>query len=360
MQVNWTRHKLLAASLVLAACIAGGALECRRDPRTPAERRGAELYGQMCAVCHGQRGEGYQADEAPALGHPDFLATATDAFLRTAITDGRANTVMSPWAAANGGPLAPADVEALVAHLRTWQDRPPESLDEAPPRGDAERGRVLYPQHCARCHGVLGRTGPNVRIGNPELLASASDGFLRRAIRDGRPGTPMPAFKETLGEQGVEDLLALVRSFEKQPTHPERRPPPRPAPIPLGPVPLNPNGPEPIGFNLHPKPTSADVVNKQLERGARFALLDARAPSAYTHAHIAGAVSVPFYDPTPYFKKLPKDAWLVCYCACPHAESRTLAQKLVDAGFKKVTVLDEGLGYWRNKKYPTHSGSEPQ
>ncbi|HEX3594403.1 MAG TPA: rhodanese-like domain-containing protein, partial [Polyangiaceae bacterium] len=76
-------------------------------------------------------------------------------------------------------------------------------------------------------------------------------------------------------------------------------------------------------------------------------------------SHIKGAVSVPFYDPTPYVDKLPRDAWLVCYCACPHAESGQLAQKLVAKGFTKVTVLDEGLGVWRSKGYPTTTGRDP-
>jgi cytochrome c oxidase cbb3-type subunit 3 len=84
-----------------------------------------------------------------------------------------------------------------------------------------------------------------------------------------------------------------------------------------------------------------------------MALLDARAPSDFLREHIAGAVSVPFYDPAPYFDKLPRNVWLVCYCACPHAESGQLADKLRAQGFKKVTVLDEGLGYWRSKNYGT-------
>jgi cytochrome c oxidase cbb3-type subunit 3/ubiquinol-cytochrome c reductase cytochrome c subunit len=75
--------------------------------------------------------------------------------------------------------------------------------------------------------------------------------------------------------------------------------------------------------------------------------------------HIAGAVSVPFYDPDPYLDKLPKDAWLVAYCACPHAESGNLARILMTKGFTKVTVLDEGLGYWRNHNYGTHKGEQP-
>jgi rhodanese-related sulfurtransferase len=36
-----------------------------------------------------------------------------------------------------------------------------------------------------------------------------------------------------------------------------------------------------------------------------------------------------------------------------------LAQALVSKGLKKVTVLAEGLGYWRAKKYGTTTGEKP-
>jgi cytochrome c oxidase cbb3-type subunit III len=90
-----------------------------------------------------------------------------------------------------------------------------------------------------------------------------------------------------------------------------------------------------------------------------MAILDARAPSDYTGEHIAGAVSVPFYDPEPYVGELPKDAWLVCYCGCPHAESTQLAKNLRAKGFTKVTVIDEGLRYWKKKEYKTTVGLMP-
>jgi hypothetical protein len=43
----------------------------------------------------------------------------------------------------------------------------------------------------------------------------------------------------------------------------------------------------------------------------------------------------------------------------PHAESGELARKLVEAGFTKVTVLDEGLGVWKQRNYPTRTGDKP-
>jgi cytochrome c oxidase cbb3-type subunit III len=133
----------------------------------------------------------------------------------------------------------------------------------------------------------------------------------------------------------------------------------RPPPIPLGPVPLNPKGPEPKDFKNYPAMTSVQVVAAEYKRKAKMLILDARVPSDYEQVHIAGAVSVPFYDPEPYFKDLPKAAWLVCYCGCPHAESGTLARKLSAAGFSKVTVLDEGLFEWIDKGHPVSHGRSP-
>lgn len=150
--------------------------------------------------------------------------------------------------------------------------------------------------------------------------------------------------------------LAFLRTLELRPV---AQAPVVNKPIPLGMVVLHRAGPEPEGFQLYPELTPADVVKAQLDYGARMGILDARAPGDYAQEHIAGAVSVPFYDPNPYLAALPKDAWLVCYCACPHAESGQLAKKLQDAGFTKVTVLDEGFRYWKSKDYPTRSGLDP-
>jgi cytochrome c oxidase cbb3-type subunit 3/ubiquinol-cytochrome c reductase cytochrome c subunit len=357
----------LAIAILVFAFSATAVVERVRTPTAKLDdsevKLGAELYGRMCAVCHGANGEGYKADDAPRIAHPDFLATVTDDYLVRAIANGRSNTTMSAWGRSRGGPLSPAEVDAVVAFMRTWDkraDRP--RLDERKPVGSAARGSVTYLKECRHCHGVLGQEGPSVHIGGHELLQSASTGFLRFALRHGRPGTAMPAFGDKLGQQGMDDILTLLESWKRSgrpitPPHGEHTPPA--PPLPLGPVPLNPDGPDPVGFAKHPATTKIDIIKRELDRNARMVLMDARTPSDYLREHITGAVSIPFYDPTPYFDKLPKDTWLVAYCSCPHAESRTLATKLVDKGFKKVTVLDEGLGVWKRKKHPTSTGDKP-
>jgi cytochrome c oxidase cbb3-type subunit 3/ubiquinol-cytochrome c reductase cytochrome c subunit len=217
----------------------------------------------------------------------------------------------------------------------------------------------VFARECAACHGPTGSGGPDVHIASSDFLSAASNGFLRYAIREGRPGTAMPAFGAKLGDGGVEDVVTLLRSWQSQNATAPRPVAAKPPPLPLGPVPLNPQGPEPVGFRATPATTPADLIKGQLDRGARMGILDARAPSDYMNEHIAGAVSVPFYDPDPYVAQLPRDAWLVCYCSCPHAESGSLAQKLASKGFTKVTVLDEGLGVWKSRKYPTRTGLDP-
>jgi len=345
--------------LVVFGCLAGGLLQCPREDLTPEQARGEALYARMCAVCHGASGEGYAADRAPALSQPDFLASASDAYLRKTIANGRAGTTMSAWSRARGGPLDEGDTDAVVSYLRTWQRRAHAALDERPLDGDSGRGAAVFARECAACHGAHGVEGPEVRIGSYDLLDLATNGFLRQAIRDGRSGTPMPAFGARLGEAGVDDMIAVLRRL--RPAAADRRfwPPDQIAPIPLGRVPLNPRGPEPLGFHATPAFTPADAVKAQLDRGARMVILDARAPSDYADGHIAGAVSVPFYDPHPYLAALPPNTWLVCYCACPHAESGQLAEKLVSNHFAKVTVLDEGLWAWKARGYSVHAGTVP-
>ena len=352
---------LIVGLLAVLGTVGGGSLECTPPLEAYQQHRGAELYGRMCAVCHGLRGEGYKADQAPAIGSSDYLGTVSDDYLAKTIHDGRPSTTMSAWGLERGGPLKKPDIEALIAHLRTWQHTDPAPLDESPLRGVAQQGNNPFSRECAKCHGARGIGGQYVGIGSPQLLGMASDGFLRWAITHGRPGTAMPAFEVVLEESQIEDTIALMREWQKTPqlAAAQFAPPARPPPIPLGPVPLNAGGPEPEGFQAQPLTTKATIIKRELDRGARLALLDARAPSDYTNDHIAGAVSVPFYDPDQYFSQLPKDTWLVAYCSCPHAESGTLASKLVAAGFKKVTVLDEGLGFWHRQGYATHAGIDP-
>jgi cytochrome c oxidase cbb3-type subunit 3 len=59
--------------------------------------------------------------------------------------------------------------------------------------------KKLYASNCAGCHGVDGKTGPGVEIGDPEYLAIADDAVIRRVVSNGVPGTAMSAFEQSAG-----------------------------------------------------------------------------------------------------------------------------------------------------------------
>ena len=87
-------------------------------------------------------------------------------------------------------------------------------------------------------------------------------------------------------------------------------------------------------------------------------IADARPPADYALGHIAGSISVPFYDAAKYAADIPKAALVITYCGCPHAESGQARDALRKLGYKS-SVLDEGFLAWKNKGYAVNSGAEP-
>jgi cytochrome c oxidase cbb3-type subunit 3/ubiquinol-cytochrome c reductase cytochrome c subunit len=340
---------LSASALFLTTCAA----DAESHAGAVSAEVGAVTYAKTCALCHGSRGEGYVADNATALNNPTFLATASDEYLKRSVARGRPGTTMSAWDKPHGGPFEDPDIQGLVALMRSWQSVPTVALSSAPVAGDAGRGAPLYAAHCASCHGATGAEGPNVHLAGAELLAIASDEFLRYAIVEGRPGTTMAAYRGALQPAEIADVVALLRSWARPIAVGDV-----PVPGTMGPIILNPNGRDP-SFVLGDRYTPADTIKQELDRGAAMGFLDARAPSDYVVSHVAGANNVPFYEGSQYLFALPKDKWLVTYCGCPHAESGQLADTLRAGGFTKVTVLDEGFYVWQNRRYPVKNGATP-
>lgn len=103
-------------------------------PPTPIEgdeRRGAAVYAERCAACHGAEGEGLTA---PALSNPVYLATHSDAQIRDAIARGRTGTPMMAFA----DQLDAATLDDLTAFLRSRAEPwvPPRPRLSAPPPPD--------------------------------------------------------------------------------------------------------------------------------------------------------------------------------------------------------------------------------
>jgi cytochrome c oxidase cbb3-type subunit 3 len=93
----------------------------------------------------------------------------------------------------------------------------------------------LFQANCVRCHRAGGRGGAGTGVtfsrpralpimppalDNPGFQAAASDQFLKRTLRRGRRGTPMPSFlQQGLSEQDLDDLVVYLRTL----AHPASR-----------------------------------------------------------------------------------------------------------------------------------------
>ncbi|MBI4864819.1 MAG: c-type cytochrome [Candidatus Riflebacteria bacterium] len=82
--------------------------------------RGAELFRQTCAGCHGERGDGKLA---PAIANETFLESASDGYLVATILRGRSQTAMPHFGRGSVGypSLTAAEALDLVAHLRSFE-----------------------------------------------------------------------------------------------------------------------------------------------------------------------------------------------------------------------------------------------
>lgn len=83
---------------------------------------GKRLYVQVCALCHGERGEG---KEGPALNNRVFLDLATDTYLFKTIQNGRRGTSMPSFGAGSSAQraLTDAEIASVVAFVRTWEGK---------------------------------------------------------------------------------------------------------------------------------------------------------------------------------------------------------------------------------------------
>ncbi len=87
------------------------------------------------------------------------------------------------------------------------------ALQAAPP-SDAS---ALFKQNCSMCHRMDGKGFPALKtpdFTDPKWQASQTDKDLTEAIKNGKKGTPMPAFSGKLKDEEIQSLVQYVRSFD--------------------------------------------------------------------------------------------------------------------------------------------------
>jgi len=186
-----------------------------------------------------------------------------------------------------------------------------------------------------------------VWLANPEFLAVANDAFLEHAILSGRPGTHMEAYQAKLGADGAADVVAYLRS-QARPIESQHLAPPTGHETLF----VNPNGRPPRDLAIRDgRFATVDEIHRALIDKRKLVIIDARPESDWRTSHIAGAVSIPHYQ-LGRLGEIPKNAWVVAYCACPHHLSGIVVDSLRARGYPHAFVLDEGILEWERRGYP--------
>lgn len=180
---------------------------------------GAELFVTNCAICHGELGEGapnpaQPGDVTAPISTAEYLASRTDESIRVAVAEGLPQFGMAAFEVAHGGPLQAGEVDAIVAHVRAWEDDPPVQLDATvSAAGLSNSPDFLYPELCAQCHGTLGEGGVGPAFADPALQTQRTDQQFFDSINLGHEATAMIAWGEVLTQTQIEALVGHIRGF---------------------------------------------------------------------------------------------------------------------------------------------------
>jgi len=249
-----------AATLTLLPAIQGAVSSGPAAAGNPDPAVGAAVYMLNCTQCHGVNGQGGIGE---ALRNSSFITAGPSGVIDT-ISNGRSGSVMPAFLIANGGPLTAMQISDVAAFLNSLQNVPPiPAMTLAPPQatetplpanaptaepakpsnagkpgpaasmvGDPNRGKPLFGQYCASCHGPQGVQGePNpgsddgsVPVLNPidstilnsnfKTFANNVDLFVEHgSVPDGsNPLLIMPPFGDgkLLTVQQIADIISYV------------------------------------------------------------------------------------------------------------------------------------------------------
>jgi cytochrome c oxidase cbb3-type subunit III len=192
---GWEDHERYAPAFPFAT--GKITLDTPADQLTPDQRAGRRLFMSACISCHDRAkvdNEGIPWDSR-ALSYPRMGFQPGD------------------W--------PPKQVDGITSAT-------PYHLHDKVPKltglNDQERrGETLYQQNCAFCHAADGTSRnwigtflePHPRdLTSPEIMASMTRERLASAIKEGLPGTSMPAWKSVLSEADIQALISYIsRAF---------------------------------------------------------------------------------------------------------------------------------------------------
>ncbi|MBW8367089.1 MAG: c-type cytochrome [Arenimonas sp.] len=342
-----------AALLAAAPALAQNAM----PPLMPEESAAAAArYQQYCALCHSPDRSGYANDHAPSLKSPQLFEAGFPYVIAEAIAYGRPGTPMGAYHEEVGGPLTRTEIRQLTRWLGEQAAATPVELPDGAVAGDVALGAKVYADSCASCHGAQGEGGTGTALGNATMLALTPDSFIRHTIENGRDGTPMLAFRDSLSREQIDGVTAFIRSRSSGWTVPEVK---RHTPPALDAYIINKDASAPEFTLTDGLYVSAAELDRELKARKRMVLLDTRVTSMWERAHIEGSVPGPYYaSREEVMANLPTDGtWIVAYCECPRAAAESVVRKLREGGVQNTAVLWEGIQGWVSLGYPVVSGN---
>jgi cytochrome c oxidase cbb3-type subunit III len=215
---GWFNHERYAAAFPFA--LGQIPLDTPWEQLTPQQAEGKRLFMASCVSCHDRArvtNKGVQWESRP-VSYPRNQFSPGD---NLAAQNHQAPDEKNNRGSKKNNPPLDAMTSATPYHLH---DKPPrlDGLTET-----EQRGETLFQHNCAFCHAADGTArnwiGSFMEPHPRDLTKSAAmDNMtrtrLRTVIRDGLPGTSMPAWKSVLSEQQVEDVIAYVaRAFHPLP-----------------------------------------------------------------------------------------------------------------------------------------------
>jgi rhodanese-related sulfurtransferase len=108
---------------------------------------------------------------------------------------------------------------------------------------------------------------------------------------------------------------------------------------------------------------TAEELQRKIENGDPFVLVDALAPMVYAHSHLPGAINLPpsDIDSTRVARRIPDlKTEIVVYCSSPTCDDSVLtARRLQELGYTNVRHYAGGKDEWRAAGLPLERAGKP-
>jgi ubiquinol-cytochrome c reductase cytochrome c subunit len=176
--------------------------------KSPAADRAADLYATRCASCHGDHGQG--SNVAPSL----IGKSAAD--IHFMLDTGRMPATVPYLGGIHREPrFTQAQMAELVQYIQAFSPVAPSSALPIVMPGNIVRGRKLFAENCAQCHGAA---GAGASVGAADVAPPLGDATVFQVAEAIRAGpSVMPRFgPDVLSDQDVSDIAHYVNYSQTQ------------------------------------------------------------------------------------------------------------------------------------------------